>query len=250
MEAFAHWVATYPLFVWLAVSAAAGGSAVWLGRYYEAQPARARVRRCLGMAAGAGVVFLLLALAVGLDRGVVAIDTRLAAALGLSMPSSLLWVLSWFTRLGDRDWLTIVAVAMTVWLLWRREWRLALACAISTGGAGMLSQIVKQAFQRVRPEHVHGYVSETGWSFASGHASASFAVYGFACYLALRILRAPWREACLAGTAALIASIGASRILLQVHYLSDVVAGFALSLAWLSLCVAVLEHQRIGVRRV
>jgi undecaprenyl-diphosphatase len=68
------------------------------------------------------------------------------------------------------------------------------------------------------------------------------AVYGTACYLVWRLAPAPWRTPCVAVFAALIMAVGLSRILLQVHFASDVVAGFAVSLAWLAFCVAVAER--------
>ncbi|CAP42011.1 phosphatase PAP2 family protein [Bordetella petrii] len=249
MEASTAWVAAHPLLIFLAVPAAAGLCAWLLGRRYGRPSAAQPAWVCWGVAAGAGLVFLVLAVAMSLRAGLVDLDNALAAALSLSMPPSLLWLLSWFTYLGDRNLLTVIAVGMTAGLLWRRQWRVALACAIVTAGAGSLNQVLKHLFQRVRPEHVHGYVEADGWSFPSGHASAALAVYGFACYLVLRATPARWHPYCLAGAAALITAIGVSRVLLQVHFLSDVLAGFALSLTWLALCLAGAERVRAFRRR-
>ncbi|MCD0501704.1 phosphatase PAP2 family protein [Bordetella petrii] len=242
MEAFADWVAAYPLLIFITVPAMAGWCAWRLGRRFGPGRSARPAWVCWGVAAAAGLVFLALALAMSLDTGLVNLDNALAGSLSLTMPPSLLWLLSWFTYLGDRNLLTVIAVGMTLALLWRREWGVALACAIATGGAGALNQLLKHLFQRVRPEHVHGFVNADGWSFPSGHASAALAVYGFGCYLLLRATRPRWHPHCLAGAAILIAAIGVSRILLQVHYLSDVVAGFALSLMWLALCLAGAER--------
>jgi len=249
MEAFSAWVAAHPLLIFLAVPLAAGGCAWWLGRRHGQRSSARPAWVCWGVAVASGLVFLAVATAMSLDAGLVSLDTALAAALSLSMPPSLLWLLSWFTYLGDRNLLTVIAVGMTVWLLWHRRWSLALACAVVTGGAGALNQGLKHLFQRVRPEHAHGYVTADGWSFPSGHASAALAVYGFACYLVLRGTPARWHPYCLAAAVALIAAIGTSRILLQVHYFSDVAAGFALSLAWLALCLAGAERVRALRRR-
>lgn len=249
MNACIDWVAAHPLLIFLAVPAVAGLCAGWLGHRLGPRAHARPAWICWGVAAGAGAVFLGLAAAMSLQAGLVGLDDALASQLSLSMPPSLLWLLSWFTYLGDRDLLTVIAVGMTAALLWRRQWGLALACAVATGGAGALNQALKHLFQRVRPEHIHGYVSADGWSFPSGHASAALAVYGFACYLALRALPPRWHAPCLAGAAALIIAIGVSRVLLQVHYLSDVVAGFALSLAWLALCLAGAERLRAFRRR-
>jgi len=244
MNACIDWIAAHPLLMFLAVPGMAGLCAGWLGRRLARRAHPCAGWLCWGLAAGAAAVFLALAAAMSLPAGVVDLDNALASQLSLSMPPSLLWLLSWFTYLGDRDLLTVIAIGMTVALLWRRQWALALTCAIATGGAGLLNQGFKHLFQRVRPEHGHGYATADGWSFPSGHASAAMAVYGFACYLALRALPPRWQAPCLAGAAALIVAIGVSRVLLQVHYFSDVAAGFALGLAWLALCLAGAERKR------
>ncbi|KAG1426467.1 hypothetical protein G6F57_023316 [Rhizopus arrhizus] len=69
------------------------------------------------------------------------------------------------------------------------------------------------------------------------------AVYGTACYLVWRLAPPAWRWPGVAGAAARLLALGLSRILLQVHFASDVVAGLAVSLAWLSVCVAVAERH-------
>src|SRR3546814_1282338 len=110
---------------------------------------------------------------------------------------------------------------MTAVLLWGRQCGLAVACAVATCGSGALNQALKHLFQRIRPEHVHGYANADGWSFPSGHASAALAVYGFACYLALRVLPPRWHAPCLAAAAALVTAIGASRVLRSEEHTSE-----------------------------
>lgn len=242
METAAHWAAAYPLLILLVISAAAGGVVGGLSRRYDTRSPLPGQGAYWLVAVGAGAIFLLIAVAMSLGSPLVRFDNLLAAALGQSMPSWLLWVLSWFTFLGNRNLLALIASALTLWLWWRGERATAVLCAVVTGGGGLLNMAMKHTFERVRPEYVHGYVHEVGWSFPSGHASASMAVYGFACYLAVRMMPVRWHHVCLAGGAMLIATIGVSRVLLQVHYFSDVVAGFALSLAWLSLCLGMMRR--------
>ncbi|WP_026640276.1 phosphatase PAP2 family protein [Bordetella petrii] len=244
MEAFVDWVAVHPLLILLAAPAAAALCAWLAARHVPSGPGARPVLLWSLLAAGSGAVFLALAAAMAGQPGEARLDSRLASGLSLAMPAALLWTMSWFTYLGDRNLLTIIAVGMTVSLLWKRQWVTALACVAVTGGAGLLNLGLKHLFQRVRPEHLHGYASADGWSFPSGHTSGALAVYGFACYLAVRALPAPWRAPCVAGVAALVAAIGVSRVLLQVHYLSDVLAGIAISLAWLAACMAALSAAR------
>jgi len=243
MDTVASGVAAYPWLTFLAIPAIAAALAGWLNQRYAARLSLPDARPYWAVAVAAAGVFLLIAIAINLNGVLVGFDHRLASAFAQSMPSSLLWALSWFTYLGNRNLLAIIAILLTVWLWWwRRERAMALLCAVATGGGGLLNMAFKHTFQRVRPEHIHGYVHESGWSFPSGHASASMAVYGFACYIVLRLTPARWHRACLIGTAMLIAAIGASRVLLQVHYLSDVLAGFAASLAWLALCLGAMRR--------
>lgn len=183
--------------------------------------------------------FVMLALMMVPQGGLASFDQALASGFASSLPDGLLQCLALFTSLGNRNWLALLACVLVLGLLLRREWRLAIICAVATGGAGGLTLIVKHALQRARPEHLHGYAVEVGWSFPSGHSAGSMAVYGCICLVLARHLPAAQRRLCLILGAMLISAIGVSRVLLQVHYASDVLAGFSLSLAWLALCLAV-----------
>ena len=212
---------------------------------------RSSARRTVLGAGGAGLallVFLALAVAVRRPGAVVAFDGALANALGRAMPDAFLWLLSWFTFLGDRDLLALSCVLAVLWLLWRGYKGLALFCAVATGLGGALNWLFKHGFQRLRPDFNHDYTAVVGWSFPSGHASAAMAVYGTACYLIWRLAPAPWRRPSLALAAALVTAIGLSRVLLQVHFASDVAAGWAISLAWMILCVGLAEGLRASGR--
>ncbi|MFU1928524.1 phosphatase PAP2 family protein [Bordetella hinzii] len=244
MNEFAVWAAVHPYYWFCGLPLLAAGLA-WLSWQALSGQAPGRRRSALygSFALGMVVLFLALAVAVRQDGSLVAFDTALARGLSLSMSTELLWLLSWFTHLGDRSWLTMLAMLMVLGLLMRQRWWLAVGAAAATAGGGILNWTLKHAFQRVRPDFGHGFSHPTGFSFPSGHASASLAVYGFACYLLLRLLPERSQGLCVAVTAALVAAIGVSRVLLQVHYLSDVVAGFAVSALWLALCVTLTERM-------
>lgn len=102
-------------------------------------------------------------------------------------------------------------------------------------GEVILVNTVKQVLDRVRP--TFNPVAETlGPSFPSGHSATAAALYaGVALVLARR--RSPRTRALLAGGAAAIAiGVACSRVMLGVHWLSDVVAGLAFGWAWFSVC--------------
>jgi undecaprenyl-diphosphatase len=101
-----------------------------------------------------------------------------------------------------------------------------------TGGAQLLNNVLKDAFHRVRPETVIGWIAAQQYSFPSGHAMVSAAFYGYLNYLAWRLLHGWIRLLVSALVTLLILAIGASRIYLQAHYLSDVIAGYLCGFLW------------------
>jgi undecaprenyl-diphosphatase len=101
---------------------------------------------------------------------------------------------------------------------------------------------MKLGFRRDRPFFPDPLATERTFSFPSGHALVSLAVYGsIALVLARRLSRRHDRIILFAATALLILAIGFSRLYLGVHFLSDVLAGFAAGVAWLALLYVALE---------
>lgn len=154
------------------------------------------------------------------------------------------------THAGDPAILVLLSTIVALWLLYRRQRFLMLVWIAATGGNGLLTRLLKAVFERTRPIHDHGVVSYEGWSFPSGHASGSFAVYAMLLYVLLRG-RDPqrWHLYGLLAATALILLVGFSRVYLQVHYLSDVVAGFIVAATWLSACVIVAEVARVRTQQ-
>jgi undecaprenyl-diphosphatase len=105
-------------------------------------------------------------------------------------------------------------------------------------------------FQRERSLHDHGFITEPGRSFPSGHAFGSMAFYGMLAYVLLRRLPPRFPRGVIAAAAGTIGMVGSSRILLQVHYFSDVLAGYAAGAAWLLLCIGVAEYGRHDKRHL
>ncbi|AIT26855.1 phosphatase PAP2 family protein [Bordetella holmesii] len=243
MKDVAIWVSIHPYYWFFCLPLLAALIAWMCWSALSGQPPgrrRSALYACLALIMA--VVFVALAATVSLEGNLVAFDVALARALSMSLSTEFLWLLSWFTHLGDRTWLTVLAIVMILGLLMWQHWVLAAGAAAATAGGGILNWLLKHFFERARPDFSHGFSHATGFSFPSGHASASLAVYGFGCYLLLRLLPARWQGLCVAMTAALIVAIGLSRVLLQVHFLSDVVAGLAVSALWLALCVTLTER--------
>ena len=171
-------------------------------------------------------------------------DEALAASIGVHAAPATLHVFALLTHLGDPAWLTLLGAGVALWLWWRRRRVLALGWVLALGGNALLNPALKRIFERVRPVHDHGLFSEMGFSFPSGHTSGATVAYGMMAYVALRTLPPVWHLPAVLSATAVAFTVGCSRVFLQVHYLSDVLAGFASGGAWLVVCVMSAEASR------
>jgi undecaprenyl-diphosphatase len=160
------------------------------------------------------------------------------------MQPSVLRVVAAVSHLGDLGSVAAFTVLVLAALLVRRQRQLATCWTIAMAGVVPLNSGLKALFQRPRPLHDHGYIVEHGWSFPSGHAFGAMVFYGMLAYVLLRLLPHRWHRLVIAAAVAMVTLIGLSRIVLQVHYFSDVMAGYASGLVWLVLCIAGAESWR------
>ena len=142
-----------------------------------------------------------------------------------------------FTDIGSPAGALAIGTVACLLLYRRRQLIDAALIPVVLAGAELLNLILKLAFHRPRPEAA--FVHLETYSFPSGHAMVSTALYGALAYLAWSRLRTPRaRVALLTGTAALLSLICFSRLYLGVHYLSDVLAGAAGGAFWLAVAIA------------
>jgi undecaprenyl-diphosphatase len=137
------------------------------------------------------------------------------------------------TALGSFSVLTLMGVCVLgVLILFRQNIRIIELVLIGAGSA-IWPRILKALFHRARPEELDRLISVTEFSFPSGHAFGSSAMYLAFGLLAAEIMRTRARKAYCIGFAILtILLVGLSRIYLGVHYTTDVIAGFALGSTW------------------
>ena len=106
----------------------------------------------------------------------------------------------------------------------------------------ILNQILKRILQRPRPTEFR-IIEETGYSFPSGHSMVSMAFYGYLIYLIYKYAKNKYiKWALITLLSILICSIGISRIYLGVHYTSDVLGGFLISVSYLIIYISFVNR--------
>jgi undecaprenyl-diphosphatase len=148
------------------------------------------------------------------------------------------------TWLGSAGVLWTVIGAAAIVLAIRRRWRLAIYLLVTGAGALVLDPVLKSLVGRLRPVLAHPIAHGNGNSFPSGHALGSIVCYGALFLVFLPAARGRWRTTFTAVIAILIAAIGISRILLGVHYMSDVIGAWAIGILWLGITTFAFELAR------
>ena len=147
------------------------------------------------------------------------------------------------TNLGGGQARIVVITIVTLFLIIEHELFLLLLWLLMQWGVRECIPMVKLAFDRHRPCWNDEVCQLGDPSFPSGHACGALALYGMVAYLILlRCRTSRWRWPVVGILAALVLLIGLSRMLLGVHYFSDVIAGFLLGLTWLALMAALMSR--------
>jgi undecaprenyl-diphosphatase len=197
--------------------------------------------------AASGFTFGVLLLLVRLQwRPLESVDHGLAADLNNSVAGHhiLVAVLRAVTTLGNPGIVTWLVVLGTLILLVRRRYRLAGYLAVAGLGAAILDPALKLAVGRLRPVVADPIAHGTGNSFPSGHALGSSICYGALLLVFLPALPHRTRRPAVWAVAVLVAAIGVTRVMLGVHYLSDVVGAWCLGVAWLGLTAYTFQLWR------
>ena len=148
------------------------------------------------------------------------------------------------TWLGSSGVLWTLTGAAAVGLVLRRRWRLAAYLLVAGAGALVLDPVLKDLVGRLRPVVADPIAYGNGDSFPSGHALGSIVCYGALFLVFLPAARGAWRRVFTAVIVTLIAAIGISRLLLGVHYVSDVLGAWALGITWLGITAFAFELSR------
>jgi undecaprenyl-diphosphatase len=140
----------------------------------------------------------------------------------------------------------VLLVAAAGWYFWRakaRYWLLALLVSVPSGM--VLNMLFKYVFQRSRPVFDTPLVNLMTYSFPSGHTAAATLFYGVLASYAV-MGRSGWsvRLGTAAGCVLMVLLVALSRVYLGAHFLSDVLAAMAESVAWLAICITAISTLR------
>jgi len=142
-----------------------------------------------------------------------------------------------FTALGSHAVLVLIGLIALGYILLLRKWLSAVLLVVSFGGGMALNGLLKQSFDRPRPDLVAHLVEVHTASFPSGHAMLSAACYLTLGTLLAGVTRQRRLKAYILGVAILLVLlVGCSRVYLGVHWPTDVLAGWSLGAAWAMAC--------------
>ncbi len=150
------------------------------------------------------------------------------------------------THLGGTIGVIVITVIALTILLVRRHYRHATIVAAAVAGATIINLVLKALFERSRPDLWEQFVTETSYSFPSGHAMLS-SVLAFAAIAVF--WRTKWRIAVIIGATLFMMLVGFSRLYLGVHYPTDILAGWFVSGAWVLGVIAVIDGWAFRKRR-
>ena len=159
-----------------------------------------------------------------------------------------------FTHLHDPLPITLYVALIAAYLAWRRNWYWLIGVGLAVPLGMLLNVLMKYAFHRARPSFDDPLLALTTYSFPSGHVAGATLFYGvIAAMVISRTAAWRWRVMTVLVAITMVALVALTRVYLGVHYLSDVLAAFAESVAWLALCLTGLHtywEHRFAEKRV
>ena len=189
----------------------------------------------LVFAIGGGVLLGVLAYLVRTNPNLIGIDNSVAKWANVHASTMSTHGLKLVTQLGGIYTVIVLCLVLAVAAIIKRSlWTVPFIVAVM-GGEEILTTTIKQLTDRLRPTF-NPAAATLGPSFPSGHSATAAAFYATAALLLGR-RRGHSTRAVLTGLAAgLAVAVAASRVLLDVHWLSDVIGGLALGWAWFAVC--------------
>ena len=152
------------------------------------------------------------------------------------------------TWAGSFHLLGPVTATLAAWLAMRRSYIYSVFMIIAFGGAALITYLSKLLVERERPDfYPHLVDPSLAMAFPSGHAT-HIAAFSVALYLVIRRMKARWHLAAAILLGAITLIVASSRIYLQVHYPSDVLAGLGIGILWVIGVDAILQQLKVAMK--
>ncbi|MFJ3233722.1 phosphatase PAP2 family protein [Streptomyces sp. NPDC086787] len=207
--------------------------------------------RLLGAAAVAGLAAvpfaLLLVLVEGRWQPLRSVDSGAARSLHQTAVDHPGWTATLRFLSGwvwDPVTLRVAVAAVTLWLLYRRAWRLAAWSAVTAVAGGLIGLFTKVVVERARPSLEDPVARAPGFSFPSGHAMTATTSFAILLLVLLPLVPRGRRPICWSVAVVSVLGVGFTRIALGVHWFSDVLGGWLLGLAVVALTTWAFEAWR------
>lgn len=171
------------------------------------------------------------------------LDNRIANTLPADVTNSPAYVLTTMDAgfIIGQYVLIALAVFVGLYLIKKRSWQEFTMLIVGLIGESLLFFILTNYFGRHRPPTQIG-IQITVPGFPSGHAMASLVFYGLMAYLLIPNIRSIfWKVVVAAAAILIIVFVGLTRVFTAGHYLTDVLAGYSLAIAWSSLIFTLIE---------
>lgn len=147
-------------------------------------------------------------------------------------------IFQFISDVGSIKGLLLISGLLTIYLLNRKRFTEILFLMVVFWGSRGLNSFIKNLAERDRPE-INPLINAAGFSFPSGHAMNSAAVLGFICFLLFFHFKGErLKKGTVILTILLVALIGASRIYLGVHYITDIIGGYLAGMIWMLIAVS------------
>lgn len=230
-------VALIAIFAWLAARLAWR----WPAIAGPDAPNRRHLTGSPWLALACALAFALLTTALLANPLLGAFDDYVRAAVRSLYDDAFVHACVFITAFGDTTTLIAVTGVSAAWLWVGGRRQTMLGLLISALGSQLAVYVLKYAIDRGRPAF-ETFAHAATPSFPSAHATGAVAVYGFVVYALAARLTGRLRFECLFWGGFCIALLAASRVIIGVHYLSDVIAGLLVGLFWLLIGQAVERY--------
>ncbi len=188
------------------------------------------------------IIFIVLAILV-LNGKTIGFDKIISNFIINKIPESMNTILKVITTVGGTKVFPFVAIGLSILAILLKKKNYGIIIFLNSLLAACAYISIKNIIQRPRPTPFR-FIEETGYSFPSGHATSNMALYGMLIYLIWKKLKNKKLKIVLTIILSLwILTVGVSRIYFNVHYASDIIAGFVLGIICIMITTTSLSKK-------